>query len=184
MSPSPGARLIYRRLSLGLSSTRQCFSGKKTLRGTSHGDKWAFVMPNSYGYYNAASIIAICSGTTIVYPREAFKPQLIFSALLREKCTHVSDVPTMVVALCAVKKATGCELPHLKSILIGGAIASLLVLKQSIKELGADAVENTYGMTNGVFLTLGSQEDLNTYISGDDVAVSKDLPDSAVKLCL
>lgn len=127
--------------------------------------------------------MAISSGTTIVYPGEAFEPRSMFSALLQEKCTHVSVVPTMVVALCAVKEATGRQLPHLKSIMIGGAVVSPLVLKESIEELGSDAVDNAYGMTDGVFLTLGEQTDPNAYIDGDDVAVGKVLPGSAAKIC-
>ena len=140
-------------------------------------------MPNSHAYANAMSLMAICSGTAIIYPSEAFEPQLMFSALLQEHVTHVSVVPTMITALCAIKEATGSELPHLKSIMVGGAVVSPLVLSQSIKDLGAESFENAYGMTDGVFLTLGAKRDPNAYIDGEEVTVGKVLPGSAVKIC-
>jgi fatty-acyl-CoA synthase len=140
-------------------------------------------MPNSHGYANAMSIIAICSGTAIIYPSEAFEPQLMFSALVEEQVTHVSLVPTMVTALCAIKEATGDDLAHLKSIMVGGAVVSPLVIKQSLENLGAEAFENAYGMTDGVFLTLGAQSNPDAYIDGEEVAVGKALPGCGIKIC-
>jgi acyl-CoA synthetase (AMP-forming)/AMP-acid ligase II len=86
----------------------------------------------------------------------------MFSALKHEKCNYVSLVPTMVVALSTVKKATGQNLPYLKSIMLAGTAVSPLVIHQCT-ELGAKEVENTYGMTDGVYYTTGSQRDISMY---------------------
>lgn len=90
------------------------------------------------------SLWKICSGTTVVYPGQAFDPQLMFAALVRERCTHVSLVPTMVTALIAVKDAKGFELPHLECISIGGSVVTPLVLEQCIQNLGASKIENVF----------------------------------------
>ncbi len=79
----------------------------------------------------------------------------MFSALQREKCNQVSLVPTMIVALSAVKKETGQDLPYLKTIMLGGATVNPLVIHQCF-ELGAKEVENTHGMTDGVYYITGS----------------------------
>lgn len=127
-------------------------------------------------------MFTICGGTTVVYPGPAFEPQSMFAALKRERINYVSLVPTMVMALMAVKNATGEELPHLKSIMLGGAVLTPQVLQQCI-DLGAEEVDNAYGMTDGVYMSLGSQKDLGAYINGNDVCVAKVFPGSGVKIC-
>ena len=156
--------------------------GRNSIPGFRHGDRWACVMPNNHAYCNAVCLFALCDGTTIVFPGETFEPQVMFSALVRENITHVSLVPTMVIALMAVKEATGKDLPHLQSIMVGGAVVLPHTLKQCLEDLGAEQFENAYGMTDGVYLTMGAQKDPNTYISGESVAVGKVLPGSSVKI--
>ena len=88
----------------------------------------------------------------------------------------------MLMALSAVKQALGLDLPNLKSVILGGAILSPDHLHNCVCELGAKAVENTYGMTEGVFITLGRQEP-DVYISGDEVTAGKAFPGAGVKIC-
>lgn len=175
---------------------------KKELPGMfQHGDKFASVMPNNRAMMSASTnlntytniqidsyafiftMLSIGNGVTVCYPSPTFDAQVMFSVLKREKCTHVALVPTMVHGLRGVKAATGEELPHLRSIALGGAVLTPALLQMCKDELGVQEVENAYGMTDGVFIGMGSRSNLDDFISGNDVAVGMVVAGSGLKVC-
>lgn len=104
--------------------------------------------------------------------------------LWREQCTHATLVPTMLHALLGVKAVQGQELTHLKHVIFGGSLLTPAVLKSCVEELGAHAVENAYGMTEGAIISTGRQTNPMNMVKGEDVSVGSVLTGTGIKACL
>lgn len=104
--------------------------------------------------------------------------------LFREQCTHATVVPTMLHALIGIKAAQGQKLNHLKHVIFGGSLLTPAVLKSCVEELGANAVENAYGMTEGTIISTGRQTNPMAMVKGDDVSVGSVLTGTGIKCCL
>ncbi|KAE9964086.1 hypothetical protein EG327_001089 [Venturia inaequalis] len=114
----------------------------------------------------------------------AFGPTTMMDTLFRERCTHATLVPTMLHALISIKAEPGKKLKHLKHVMFGGSLLTPAVLKSCIEELGANAVENVYGMTEGVIISTGKQTNPISMVKGDDVSVGTVRVGSGLKFCL
>lgn len=113
-----------------------------------------------------------------------FVPTVMMDALFREQCTHTILVPTMLHALIGIKAAQGQRLSNLKHVMFGGALLTPAVLTSCVEELGADAVENAYGMTEGAIIATGKQTNPMAIVKGDDVAVGFVVSGTGLKCCL
>jgi acyl-CoA synthetase (AMP-forming)/AMP-acid ligase II len=118
---------------------------KSELPGNKHGDKWCAVVPNNHFFGYICCLFALCQGTCIVYPGPNLDPQIMYSVLQQEKCNYVALVPPMVLALCAIKAATGQSLSHLKGVILAGSVIAPDILFRCVEELGAKEIENGYG---------------------------------------
>lgn len=114
----------------------------------------------------------------------AFVPTTMLDTLTRERCTHATLVPTMLHALVSIKATQGQKLAHLKHVIFGGALLTPAVLKSCVEELGANAVENAYGMTEGTLISTGKQTNPMAMVKGDDVSVGSVLTGTGLKCCL
>jgi acyl-CoA synthetase (AMP-forming)/AMP-acid ligase II len=108
----------------------------------------------------------------------------MMDTLWREKCTHATLVPTMLHALLSVKATHGQKLEYLKHVLFGGSLLTPAVLKSCVDELGAQAVENAYGMTEGTIISTGAQSNPMNMVKGDDVSVGTVLDGTGLKACI
>jgi acyl-CoA synthetase (AMP-forming)/AMP-acid ligase II len=108
----------------------------------------------------------------------------MMDTLWREKCTHATLVPTMLHALIGVKATQGQKLKHLKHVMFGGSLLTPAVLKSCVEELGADCVENTYGMTEGALISTCKQSNPMNIVKGEDVSVGSVLSGTGLKTCL
>jgi acyl-CoA synthetase (AMP-forming)/AMP-acid ligase II len=108
----------------------------------------------------------------------------MMSTLRREKCTDAILVPTMLHALLSVKATQGQKLEHLKHVVFGGSLLTPAILKSCVNELGAQAVENAYGMTEGTIIGTGPQTNILSMVKGDDVSVGTVLAGTGFKACL
>ncbi|TLD14772.1 Acyl-CoA synthetase family member 2 [Venturia nashicola] len=153
-------------------------------RDVDAGDKWCIVVPNNHVMaYNVANA-CFNAGAALVLAGSAFVPTIMMDTLFREQCTHATLVPTMLHALIGIKAAQGQKLNYLKHVMFGGSLLTPAMLKSCVEELGADAVENAYGMTEGTIISTGKQSNPIAMIRGDDVSVGSVLVGTGIKCCL
>ncbi|RDI89388.1 hypothetical protein Vi05172_g842 [Venturia inaequalis] len=153
-------------------------------RDVDSGDRWCVVVPNNHVMAYIISNASFSAGAAVVLPGSAFGPTTMMDTLFRERCTHATLVPTMLHALISIKAEPGKKLKHLKHVMFGGSLLTPAVLKSCIEELGANAVENVYGMTEGVIISTGKQTNPISMVKGDDVSVGTVRVGSGLKFCL
>lgn len=88
----------------------------------------------------------------------------------------------MVHAVSAVIAADGRKLASMDTVLLGGSMVTLPILKLCL-DFGAKRVMNAFGMTEGVVIGSGAYAQLSVLVNGDDVAVGKILRGSSAKVC-
>lgn len=149
----------------------------------SPGDVICIVAPNNHAIGFVFVHIALKCGATIVYSSPSFAPQDLMDTMSREKCTHTGLVPIMVHALLGARASSGGKLETLKSVFLGGSMVSPEIMRQCADGLGADGVENGYGMTEGAVLFSGSKKDWKKLVSGDDVSIGRVMAGQKIRIC-
>jgi len=156
---------------------------RKDRSGFAAGDVCCIVVPNNHGIGYVWMISSLCAGATLVFPGPAFAPQIMMETLQRERCTHTAMVPTMIRALLGVQTHGGGKLNSMKSIFLGGTMVSPEIVRHCIEDLGSAAVENGYGMTEGVFIFSGDQPRGGKIIRGEFVSVGKVMAGTKIRVC-
>ncbi|KAF2101709.1 acetyl-CoA synthetase-like protein [Rhizodiscina lignyota] len=147
-----------------------------------NGDVFASLVPNNHAMGCFLTMIALCTGATLLYPGPSFEPMSFLTAARAERCTHTVAVPTMIYALLLAKSAQGIKLEYLNTVLLGGAALTPEILRLCTEELGAKAVENAYGLTEGVICFSGRQTPA-ALSNGSNIAIGRGVPGSRLKVC-
>ncbi|RAK76333.1 acetyl-CoA synthetase-like protein [Aspergillus fijiensis CBS 313.89] len=147
------------------------------------GDRVAVVLPNNHAFGYMFLMAAFLNAATIVFPGEAFAPERLIETIRQERCTHTALVPTMLHALSGVAVAPAQKLHSLKRVVLAGAPPTEEVLRICLSHLGAQAVENFYGMTEGIVVSTDAAESVDKVISGRDVSIGRPLPGAKVRIC-
>ncbi|OBR09711.1 AMP-binding enzyme [Colletotrichum higginsianum IMI 349063] len=121
------------------------------------GSRVCSILPNNHGNGWTCIQTAHGRGAALVFPGPAFStPEALLSTLRRERITHTLLVPTLVHALVAVMEKGQPPLESLLSVTFGGMILTKQETLATAKILGANAIENAYGCTEGVLTSTGS----------------------------
>ncbi|EFQ36552.1 AMP-binding enzyme [Colletotrichum graminicola] len=120
------------------------------------GSRICSILPNNHGNGWTCIQTAHGRGATLVFPGPAFStPEALLSTLRRERITHTLLVPTLIHALVTVMEKGQPPLESLLSITFGGMILTRQEILAATKVIGAKAVENAYGCTEGVVTSTG-----------------------------
>ncbi|OJJ98286.1 hypothetical protein ASPACDRAFT_31198 [Aspergillus aculeatus ATCC 16872] len=147
------------------------------------GDRVAVVLPNNHAFGYMFLMAAFLNAATVVFPGEAFAPERLIETIRQERCTHTALVPTMLHALSGVAVTPAQKLHSLKRVVLAGAPPTEEVLRICLSHLGAQAVENFYGMTEGIVVSTDAAESVDEVISGRDVSIGRPLPGARVRVC-
>ncbi|ROV92074.1 hypothetical protein VPNG_09818 [Cytospora leucostoma] len=148
------------------------------------GDRLICNLPNNHAMGFVSVTHSLAMGAGVVFPGGAFDPEMMLETLYRERITNGMLVPTMLHALVAVKAAKSPDKPlsDLKNITFGGASLSLETVNLVTRELGARGAENSYGCTEGAFLSSGWQTDFSKLVDGHDVSIGWPYPGYGVRI--
>ncbi|KAJ0149546.1 Luciferin 4-monooxygenase [Colletotrichum tanaceti] len=122
------------------------------------GSRVCSILPNNHGNGWTCVQTAHGRGAALVFPGPAFStPEALLFTLGRERVTHTLLVPTLIHALmAAVVKGQPPPLESLLSVTFGGMILTQQEALAAAEVLGAKAIENAYGCTEGVLTSTGS----------------------------
>ncbi|KAI1855610.1 hypothetical protein JX266_000475 [Neoarthrinium moseri] len=139
------------------------------------GSSFCGVLPNNHAMGHLCLVFAQTAGAAMVYPGPTFQADTMLQTL-------TALVPTLVHALTGLKASLGHRLTHLKLVMFGGAVLTPENLQTCIDELGAQRVENAFGMTEGLLIRSGGQSELSKIVDGDHVAVGWTQPGTAIRI--
>ncbi|MDA0824043.1 MAG: AMP-binding protein [Proteobacteria bacterium] len=92
-------------------------------------------------------LTCVTSGSTMVFPDEAFDPASVLSAIAEEKCTALHGVPTMFIAELDHADFKNYDLSSLRTGIMAGAPCPVEVMKRVFDEMHMREVTIAYGMT-------------------------------------
>ncbi|MHC6226291.1 AMP-binding protein [Pseudomonas sp. X10] len=109
----------------------------------------------------------ITHGTTMIYPNDAFDPELTLQAVASERGTILYGVPTMFIAMLDHPSRTHLDLSTLRSGIMAGATCPIEVMRRVIDQLHMSEVQIAYGMTetSPVSLQTGPDDDLELRVT-------------------
>ncbi|PYH87689.1 acetyl-CoA synthetase-like protein [Aspergillus ellipticus CBS 707.79] len=126
-------------------------------------------------------LFAITRGATLVYSSYlSFEPLVAMETLKANRCAYMVMLGTLAHAVTSAMSVAPGELPCPDTVIFGGMILSTDVAKAFQEATGTRAIENLYGMTEGVLCTSGRVENINR-ISRDGV-VSAGQPTSGARI--
>ena len=116
--------------------------------GVTEGDRYCMPAPLYHaGAMVCGSLLGMVHGATMVYPGEAFDALATLQALQDERCSVLSAVPTMFIAMLNHAEFPRFDVSRLQKGLIGGAPCPIEVMRRLIDDLGMRDVGIVYGMT-------------------------------------
>ncbi|MDF9756104.1 fatty-acyl-CoA synthase [Pseudomonas sp. TE6288] len=94
-----------------------------------------------------ANLGCITHGSTMIYPNDAFDPELTLRAVAEERASILYGVPTMFIAMLDHPARTQLDLSTLRSGIMAGATCPIEVMRKVIDQLHMAEVQIAYGMT-------------------------------------
>ena len=109
----------------------------------------------------------VTHGTTMIYPAEAFDPQLTLQAVAEERATGLYGVPTMFIAMLDHPQRAGFDLSSLRTGIMAGATCPIEVMRRVISEMHMGEVQIAYGMTetSPVSIQTGPADELEVRVT-------------------
>ncbi|KAL8896089.1 MAG: hypothetical protein Q9207_007883 [Kuettlingeria erythrocarpa] len=123
-------------------------------------------------------------GAAVVVPSPAFDAKITIEAIERFECTHMSAIPTMVLALLRQPTFDPERTRSLRMVLLGGTIISpsIMAAATNPKLLGASEALATFGMSEGLpICSSSSKQDIK--VDRGAVSLGKALPGTRVRVC-
>jgi fatty-acyl-CoA synthase len=93
------------------------------------------------------NLAAVASGAAMVYPGEAFDPQLTLAAIEAEACTALYGVPTMFIAILNHPDLAHTDVLSLRTGIMAGSPCPTTTMQETIDRLHMRDVTICYGMT-------------------------------------
>ncbi|HGM5579767.1 TPA: AMP-binding protein [Pseudomonas putida] len=89
----------------------------------------------------------ITHGSTMIYPNDAFDPELTLQAVAEERASILYGVPTMFIAMLDHPSRSTLDLSSLRSGIMAGATCPIEVMRRVIEQMHMAEVQIAYGMT-------------------------------------
>ncbi|OMH38301.1 AMP-binding protein [Motiliproteus sp. MSK22-1] len=89
----------------------------------------------------------VSHGATMIYPDEAFEPEIVLKTVAEERATALYGVPTMFIAQLEHPDFQQYDLSSLRTGIMAGATCPIEVMKQVIEKMHMSEVQIAYGMT-------------------------------------
>lgn len=145
-------------------------------------DRWCVHTPVSHVFAINNTLRAWSRGDAVIFPSEYFDVKATISALVFEKCTFMSAVPTLVKALLAEPSFPGKDAVHLTYVTLGSTTISEADIKLCKDQLGSQTAIQAFGMSEGSPVTCWHRKDpllKDGYYPG----VGKVLPGANIRIC-
>ncbi|WDY56294.1 AMP-binding protein [Pseudomonas sp. PSKL.D1] len=114
-----------------------------------------------------ANLGCITHGSTMIYPNDAFDPELTLKAVAEERASILYGVPTMFIAMLDHPSRQGLDLSTLRSGIMAGATCPIEVMRRVIDQMHMAEVQIAYGMTetSPVSLQTGPDDELELRVT-------------------
>ena len=93
------------------------------------------------------TLLCATSGATIVFPADAFEPEVTLKAIQDEACTALHGVPTMFIAMLDHPEFGKYDVSSLRTGIMAGAPCPVELMKQVIDDMHMGEITIGYGMT-------------------------------------
>ena len=93
------------------------------------------------------TLVALTCGATVVYPAEAFEPELVLRTIENERCTALYGVPTMFAAMLEHEEFASRDVSSLRTGIMAGAPCPVELMKQTVSRFHMPEITIAYGMT-------------------------------------
>jgi fatty-acyl-CoA synthase len=103
------------------------------------------------------TLVALFSGGTLVIPAPIFDAEATLIACARERCTHLSGVPTMFIAQLQHEKLKELDLSSLRSGFMAGAPVPIKLMQDVAAKMHLQEILILYGLTEASPLITGSK---------------------------
>jgi len=94
-----------------------------------------------------AVLACVSTGSTMVFPAEAFDPVATLRAVSEERCTALHGVPTMFIAQLDHPDFASFDLSNLRTGIMAGSPCPIETMKRVVSEMHMSEVTIAYGMT-------------------------------------
>ncbi|WP_444757827.1 AMP-binding protein [Pseudomonas sp. A014] len=114
-----------------------------------------------------ANLGCITHGSTMIYPNDAFDPELTLQAVAEERASILYGVPTMFIAMLDHPSRSTLDLSTLRSGIMAGATCPIEVMRRVIEQMHMGEVQIAYGMTetSPVSLQTGPGDELELRVT-------------------
>ncbi|KAL8670016.1 MAG: hypothetical protein Q9168_005417 [Polycauliona sp. 1 TL-2023] len=140
--------------------------------------------PSSHSMGLSGITHAWVNGATAVVPTPAFDARMTLEAIDKMECTHMSAIPTMLLALIKQPGFHPTKTRSLELVLLGGTIVppAIYAIATSPKSLGASTAIAAFGMTEGLPIC-GSQPGHDLVVHRGAVSLGQALPGVRIRIC-
>jgi fatty-acyl-CoA synthase len=94
-----------------------------------------------------AVLACVSTGTTMVFPGEAFNPTATLAAVDEERCTALHGVPTMFIAELDLPDFDKYDLSRLRTGIMAGSPCPIETMKRVVSRMNLREITIAYGMT-------------------------------------
>jgi fatty-acyl-CoA synthase len=116
--------------------------------GMTVGDRYCMPLPLYHiGGMVAGSLLGLVYGATMIYPGERFDALALLQVLQDERCTVLSAVPTIFIAILEHAEFARFDISRLRTGIVGGAPCPMEVMQRLVDDLGMHDLSPGYGMT-------------------------------------
>ncbi|KAL8735754.1 MAG: hypothetical protein Q9166_000617 [cf. Caloplaca sp. 2 TL-2023] len=142
------------------------------------------VAPPSHSMGMCNMIHTWINGATVVIPTPAFEAKAALDAIYSMKCTHMSAIPTMLLALLKQPTFHPQKTQSLRAVLLGGTVVSpdIAAATTDPKLIGAAEALVGFGMTEGLPIC-GSSSKQGLKLDRGAVSMGQPLPGVKVRIC-
>lgn len=145
-------------------------------------DRWLVHTPVSHIFAVNNALRAWSRGDAVIFASEYFDVHSTLHALVSEKCTFMSAVPTLIRALVAQPSFVGKNALNLTYVTMGGTTITNADVKACRNQLGAKTAIQAFGMSEGVPIASWYRSD-PLLVDGYHPGVGKVLPGANIRVC-
>lgn len=145
-------------------------------------ERWLVHTPASHIFAVNNVLRAWSRGDAVIFASEYFDVSSTLRALVSEKCTFMSAVPTLIKALVAQPTFAGRNALNLTYVTMGGTTITNADVKACRTQLGAKAAIQAFGMSEGVPVVSWCRSD-PMLVDGYHPGVGKVLPGAKIRVC-
>lgn len=145
-------------------------------------DRWLVHTPVSHIFAVNNALRAWSRGDAVILASEYFDVQSTLHALVSEKCTFMSAVPTLIKVLVAQPSFSGKNALNLTYVTMGGSIITDADVKACRNQLGAKTAIQAFGMSEGSPIVSWLRSD-PMLVDGYHAGVGKALPGANIRVC-